>query len=101
MLLLRVERICSPSPATSEFGTYRTWSHVRLESAMHTKADVRHSGFIGSRPESPGQTGLWLVELLGRLQCRLSFPRYDPEWRRSLEQEVCPGAARHPPDRQR
>src|SRR3954453_10024474 len=29
------------------------------------------------------------------------LPRRNPECRRPLEQEVCPGAARHPPDRKR
>jgi hypothetical protein len=37
--------------ATSEFGTFRTWSDVRRESAVRTKADsTDYYRFVSSRP---------------------------------------------------
>jgi hypothetical protein len=38
--------------ATSEFGTFRTWRDVRLESVMHSKADIVTSSLIGPSPAS-------------------------------------------------
>ena len=44
------------SAATSEFGTFRKCSNVRLESGMRTKADVANrSEFVGSRPNTLAQ----------------------------------------------